>query len=165
MTLTEKILFSKEECQSIVWDNTKNVNNHSYVSDRRYFSQQIVYSDDTKWLFFKLIEFFEDETKLTINYIKNKIHFHKFVEGDWFGKHNDSIDNRMFAVGVLLNDDFEGGDFKLYNPNEYTLNKLIGNTYIFDARIDHEITPILNGERYSLLWFLQKDHLTKKTII
>ena len=71
----------------------------------------------------------------------------------------------MFAVGVLLNDDFEGGDFKLYNPNDYTLNKLIGNTYIFDTRIDHEITPILNGERYSLLWFLQKDHLTKKTII
>jgi predicted 2-oxoglutarate/Fe(II)-dependent dioxygenase YbiX len=64
-----------------------------------------------------------------------------------------------------LNDDFQGGDFKLYNPNEYTLNKVIGNAYIFDARIDHEITPVLNGERYSLLWFLQKDHLTKKTII
>jgi hypothetical protein len=48
---------------------------------------------------------------------------------------------------------------------EYTLNKQVGNTYIFDAKIDHEITPVLSGERYSLLWFLQKDNLITKTII
>jgi len=29
-------------------------------------------------------------------------------------------------VGVL-NNDFEGGDFKLYNPNEIILDKVIGN--------------------------------------
>ena len=59
----------------------------------------------------------------------------------------------------MLNGNFDGGDFKLYNPNEYILNKKIGNTYIFDVRIDHEITPILDGERYSLLWFLQNEHI------
>jgi hypothetical protein len=165
MILREKILFTKNECDSIVWEETKNITNHSYIIDRKYFSQQISYNEDTKWIFEKLTEFFEMETKLKITTIKNKIHFHKFVEGDWFGKHNDAINNRMFAVGVLLNDDFEGGDFKLYNTNEYTLNKLIGNAYIFDSRINHEITPILNGERYSLLWFLQKDNLITKTII
>jgi predicted 2-oxoglutarate/Fe(II)-dependent dioxygenase YbiX len=165
MILTEKILFSEEECQSIVWDENNNINNHSYVPDRKYYSQPIQNTENTNWLFEKLSKFFEMETKLKITSIKNKIHFHKFVEGDWFGRHNDAIDNRVFAIGVLLNDDFQGGDFKLYNPNEYTLNKVIGNAYIFDARIDHEITPVLNGERYSLLWFLQKDHLTKKTII
>jgi hypothetical protein len=62
-------------------------------------------------------------------------------------------------VGVLLNNDFEGGDFKLYNPNEIILDKVIGNTYLFDVRIDHEITSILEGERYSLLWFLQSEHV------
>jgi hypothetical protein len=62
-------------------------------------------------------------------------------------------------VGVLLSDDFEGGDFKFYNPGECTLLKKIGNTYVFDTRIEHEILPILSGERYSLLWFLQKEHI------
>ena len=165
MILKEKILFSEEECQSIIWDENKNINNHSYVSDRRYNSQPINYSEDTKWIFEKISEFFQEETKLKITTVKNKIHFHKFVAGDWFGKHNDAIDNRVYAVGVLLNENFEGGDFKLYNPNEYTLNKTVGNTYIFESKIEHEITPILSGERYSLLWFLQKDNLITKTII
>jgi len=35
-------------------------------------------------------------------------------------------DNKLYAVGVL-NNDFEGGDFKLYNPNEIILDKVIGN--------------------------------------
>lgn len=165
MILKEKILFSEKECQSIIWDETKNINNHSYVSDRKYNSQPINYNEDTKWIFEKLSDFFQEETKLKITTIKNKIHFHKFVSGDWFGKHNDAIDNRVYAVGVLLNENFEGGDFKLYNPDEYTLNKSVGNAYIFESKIEHEITPILSGERYSLLWFLQKDNLITKTII
>ena len=66
-------------------------------------------------------------------------------------------------MGVLLNDEFEGGDFKLYNPNEIILDKVIGNTYLFDVRIDHEITPILEGEWYSLLWFLENEHIKIET--
>jgi len=63
---------------------------------------------------------------------------------------------------VLLNNDFEGGDFKLYNPNEIILNKEIGNGYLFDVKIEHEITPLKNGERYSLIWFLQNEHIENK---
>ncbi len=165
MILKEKNLFTKEECDSIIWEETKNITNHSYMVDRKYYSQQIGYNENTKWLFDKLTEFFQNETELEIFATKNKIHFHKFMKGDWFGKHNDNINNRVYAIGVLLNDDFAGGDFKFYNSDEYTLKKEIGNTYIFDTKIDHEITPILSGERYSLLWFLQKDNLITKTII
>jgi hypothetical protein len=165
MFLTEKILFNEDECKSIIWEETKDINHHNSVSNRKYYSQQINYNNNTKWLFVKMKEFFESETGLNIIKIREQIHFHKFIEKDWFGKHNDVRDDRLYAVGVLLNDDFEGGDFKLYNPSEYTLNKKIGNTYIFDVKIDHEITPILKGERYSLLWFLQRPHLITKTII
>jgi hypothetical protein len=31
------------------------------------------------------------------------------------------------------------------------------------VRITHEITPILEGERYSLLWFLENEHIKIKT--
>jgi len=161
MILKEKILFSKEECQSIISYNDTYITNW-VMDDRKYNSQPINYSLDTKWLFDKLKTFFEEELNIQIKKNKEVIHFHKFIKGDWFGRHNDIIENRLYSVGVLLNNDFEGGDFKLYNPNEIILNKVIGNTYIFDVKINHEITPILNGERYSLLWFLQNEHLEVK---
>jgi len=158
MILKEKILFNKEECESIISYNDAHITNWK-MNDRKYNSQPINYSSKTKWLFDKLKTFVETETDIQIITIKKQIHFHKFTKGDWFGKHNDIRDNRVYAIGVLLNDDFDGGNFKLYNPIEQTINKVVGNTYLFDVRIEHEITPILYGERYSLLWFLQNEHI------
>ena len=158
MILKENKLFNKKECESIISYNDTHITNW-IMGDRKYNSQPINYSLETKWLFDKLKDFVERETNIEIRIIKKTIHFHKFTKGDWFGKHNDVRDNRLYAVGVLLNNDFSGGDFKLYNPNEIILNKVIGNTYLFDVRIDHEITPILDGERYSLLWFLENEHI------
>ena len=162
MILKEKILFSKEECKSIIAYNNTHITNW-IMGDRKYHSQPITYSLETKWLFDKLKIFFEEQSKIQIKKNKEVIHFHKFVKGDWFGKHSDIRDNRVYAVGVLLNDEFDGGYFKIYNPTEIILNKIIGNTYLFDVRIDHEITPILEGERYSLLWFLQNEHIKTPT--
>jgi hypothetical protein len=162
MILKEKILFSKEECESIISYNDTHITNW-LMGDRKYNSQPINYSLETKWLFDKLKEFVEENTDIKIKKIKETIHFHKFTKDDWFGKHNDIRDNRLYAVGVLLNDTFKGGDFKLYNPNEIILDKVIGNTYLFDVRIDHEITSILEGERYSLLWFLENEHVKIET--
>jgi len=162
MILREKILFSKDECGSIILESNQHITNWR-MGDRKYNSQPINYSLETQWLFDKLKNFVEMERNIEIITIKKTIHFHKFTKGDWFDKHNDVRDRRLYAVGVLLNDNFEGGDFKLHNPNELTLDKFIGNTYIFDVRIEHEITPILNGCRYSLLWFLQSEHIKIKT--
>jgi hypothetical protein len=158
MTLTERVLFTKEECEIILSYNNTHITNWK-MEDRKYNSQPIDYSIETKWLFDKLKDFVERDIDIEINVVKKQIHFHRFKEGDWFAKHNDIRDNRIYAVGVLLNDNFDGGDFKLYNTTEHTLNKIAGNTYVFDVRIEHEITPILNGERYSLLWFLQYQHI------
>lgn len=162
MILKEKLLFSKEECESIISYNNVHITNWM-LYDRKYNSQPIDYSIETNWLFDKLKLFFETETDVKIINLKKQIHFHKFSKGDWFNKHNDNRDDRLYAVGVLLNDDFEGGDFKLYNPIEQTLNKIVGNAYIFDVKIEHEITPILEGERYSLLWFLQNENIKIST--
>ena len=158
MILKEKVLFSNEDCKSILSLNNTHITNWR-LKDRKYDSQSIRYTLDTKWIFDKLKTFFESETGLEIKKNKEEIHFHKFTKGDWFGKHNDIRDYRVYAVGVLLNDDFIGGDFNFYNPTKQTINKIAGNSYIFDVRIEHEITPIINGERYSLLWFLQGNHI------
>ncbi len=158
MKLIEKILFTKNECELIINYN-KNNNQIWKYNDRDYESESIYLQDETMWIFNKLKDFFEKETDIEIRNLNKIMHFHKYIKGDWFGKHNDIRDGRLYAVGVLLNDNFVGGDFILYNPIEHILNKKIGNTYLFDVRIEHEITPILSGERYSLLWFLQSEHV------
>lgn len=162
MLIKENILFSETECNKII-SLDKTYPQNWELSDRKYNSFAINYHQDNKWIFDKLKIFFELETGLQITNIKNQIHFHKFIKNEWFGKHTDDRNSRMYAVGVLLNNDFEGGDFKLYNPDEYILNKSIGNTYIFDVQIEHEITPILNGQRYSLLWFLENKNIKVRT--
>lgn len=166
MMIAQKNLFSKDECNIII-SLIKSNEKRWKSNDREYTSYAINLSNDTKWIFDKLSEYFQSETRIELLKVKEQIHFHIFEKGDLFEKHNDIRDYRMYAVGVLLNDDFEGGDFKIYNPTEITLDKLTGNTYIFDVRLMHEITPILTGERYSLIWFLQKEHikiLTNKII-
>ena len=158
MLISQKILFTKNECDNILSIFKEN-EMHWKSKNRQYNSYELNFNSENEWIFDKLKTFFINETNLEIRKLKGQIHFHKYVIGDWFGKHNDSKDNRLYSIGVLLNDEFTGGDFKLYNDTELLLDKVVGNTYIFDVNIEHEITPILKGERYSLLWFLQGEHI------
>lgn len=163
MLLKESMLFTKEECVKIISYGDNNITNWK-MPDRKYDSQFINYSVETQWVFDRLKIFFESETDIKIRNIKKQIHFHKYQKDDWFDRHNDDRDNRCYAVGVLLNDNFEGGEFTMYNPTKQHLNKEAGNSYIFDVKIEHEIKPILNGERYSILWFLQQPQHIKLSL-
>lgn len=156
--IVEKVLFSKKECDKII--EIHKVNSQKWKNyDREYKSFSIILNEKTEWIFSRMKTFFEKESGIVMHTIKNEVHFHVFETNDWFGIHNDSRDNRLFSLGVLLNDDFEGGDFKLYNPNEIKLNKESGNSYLFDVSISHEVTPIKNGVRYSLIWFIQNTNI------
>jgi hypothetical protein len=160
--IVEKILFSKEECDDII--NIHKVNSQKWKNyDREYKSFSIILNEETEWIFSKMKNFFEEESRLVMETIKNEVHFHVFKINDWFGVHNDARDNRLFSLGVLLNDDFDGGEFNLYHQGEeIVLEKKVGNTYIFDAAISHEVTPIQYGIRYSLIWFIQNDNVKTK---
>ncbi|MBM4210527.1 MAG: hypothetical protein FJ187_08255 [Gammaproteobacteria bacterium] len=162
MLLKQKNLFSKEECDLIIsLEKTDKKDWHFY--DRKYESLAIIKTDTTEWIFNKLKNFFEDETGIKIISDKNLIHFHTFTKDDKFELHDDIRDDRVYSVGVCLNNDFDGGEFIVYNPLKINLNKEIGNTYIFDVRIKHQVRKVKEGVRYSLLWFLQKKHLKFKT--
>ncbi len=156
--IKQKVIFTEDECNQIIQLSKNNYTNWDF-KDRKYRSYSINYNENTEWLFNKLKSFFESETNERIKNIKKTIHFHVFLNGSWFDVHNDVRDNRVFGVGVLLNDNFKGGDFKFYGENNITLDKIQGNTYIFNVEINHEIAPIIEGTRYSILWFLQRENL------
>ena len=141
MKLTEKILFSKDECQSIISNQLEDATNWN-MNDRKYDSKTIHYNENNKWIFNKLKDFFEIETDLKIIKTKQEIHFHKFIHGDWFGKHNDNKSERLYAVGVLLNDYFEGGDFIFHSRHRYQLYALF---FVVVGNISIDSVPALGS--------------------
>jgi len=103
------------------------------------------------------------------------IQISRYKEGDFYSWHKDGkgdhlsvytennpiIQNRVrkLSMSVILNDDYEGGEFQFthYSKEKLTvhtpeLNKT-GSIIVFPSDTEHRITPI--GIRYSLVaWFL-----------
>jgi predicted 2-oxoglutarate/Fe(II)-dependent dioxygenase YbiX len=156
--ITQSIIFTKEECSNII-NLIKNDYKHWKSEDRDYVSHSIYLSEETAWIFDKLKIYFENATGNKIKKMNKNIHFHIFDKGCKFEIHNDLRENRLYGVGSILNDNFEGGDFKFYDADNTILHKLQGNGYIFNSNINHEITTITNGKRYSILWFIKSENI------
>ena len=64
---------------------------------------------------------------------------------------------RKLSITVQLSDEnsYDGGDLIIYYSGEhYIAPKAKGTVIVFDSRLTHEVTPIIKGERHSLVkWF------------
>jgi predicted 2-oxoglutarate/Fe(II)-dependent dioxygenase YbiX len=81
----------------------------------------------------------------------------KYQEGDFIWRHKDDGGKRIFSLVLQLNnsEDYEGGDFKYWvDENEMTLPRVKGHGIIFKSSVFHEVTPVIDGERHSLVSFL-----------
>ena len=94
-------------------------------------------------------------------------YFHKDGKGDHLSTY-DEPDNefmhgyvRKLSMTVLLNDNYGGGEFQFasLDQEECTIetpefNK-IGSIIVFPSDMEHRVTPVTKGIRYSLVvWFL-----------
>ena len=72
-------------------------------------------------------------------------------ENNWL--HNKT---RKLSMTILLNEDYEGGDFKFYGDDETALKgKGKGSVLVFPSYMQHCVEKITKGNRYSLVvWFL-----------
>jgi predicted 2-oxoglutarate/Fe(II)-dependent dioxygenase YbiX len=71
---------------------------------------------------------------------------------------------------IQLNDDYEGGDLQLKLENDNTqiqVEKGIGNLIIFLSNLEHRVTDITRGNRYTLVnWVgLKQINNFKKTLL
>ena len=82
---------------------------------------------------------------------------------DGLGSHNEVCDNpdyklkygntRKLSMSIILNDDFEGGDFEIHGEDIPELPK--GSVIVFPSFMRHRVAPVTAGIRYSLVtWFL-----------
>ena len=93
-----------------------------------------------------------------------QMHFIEYTVDDRLQYHQDLVYEgtqvapvRKLSVSVLLSDpqDFEGGEFEIYNGfNEpHKPLKGQGSIVVFDSRDYHAVTPVTSGVRYSLaMW-------------
>lgn len=113
-------------------------------------------------IIFRLLKWFELKTGLKLKSYETHLFIHYYQVGDYFGKHRDSIEiganNRAYVVGFNINDDYEGGDYILYNPDEM-INKTAGIPYYFKSDREHEITKVKRGIRKSAVLFINYENL------
>lgn len=93
--------------------------------------------------------------------------FTKYHVGEKYDWHIDTIvsaerpeDVRKLSFSVLLNDDFEGGEFQLEAGSPSTKERNItvpmekGDIIIFPSYTWHRVTPVTKGERHSLVGWI-----------
>ena len=94
-------------------------------------------------------------------------YFHKDRKGDHLSVY-DEPDNeflhghvRKLSMTVLLNDNYEGGEFQFatYNKEKCEIHtpefNKTGMIIVFPSDMEHRVTPVTKGIRYSLvIWFL-----------
>jgi hypothetical protein len=160
--------FTKEECDKIlVYSNNaeKEFSKFNNVEKISYYYIDIFENADSKWIFDKINDFVESTNNISVINSVGVAHLHYYNVGDKFEIHtDDNIPNQIFAVGVCLNDNYDGGEFVLHEPHQI-LPKTIGATYLFSTFRPHEIKTILNGERWSLIIFFKKEHIKINNII
>lgn len=158
------ISFSKEECSEII--NLSNIFEPRHSStlfmreDFNYYYHVVIRNEQTQWIFDRLSNYLKTEYPTNKLYEMPEIYLHRYLVGNEFARHDDSTTHpdQLLNIGVCLNDDYDGGEFMAYNPFE-VLPKVVGTIYTMKSDREHEVKKIEDGERWSLILFLNKHHL------
>ncbi len=155
------ISFTKDECKQIISLSNiipKTIRDES-PRPISYNFYSIGWSENTKWIFDRLDLYFTEVTGIKVIKSLNVVHLFDYSKGDRFGKHKDIYyDNQVHNIGVCLNEDYEGGEFVLYQPYK-VLPKKSGTIYTFKHTVEHEVLEVISGHRWSLIGFYFYDHL------
>jgi len=112
-----------------------------------------------------------------LDYEHSEFQFTEYNIGDYFtwhidsDKHNIDIDefSRYCSIVIQLNDEYEDGNLEIHLPNEEptVVEKGVGNLILFSSDIQHRVTAVQSGKRYTLVnWVgLKKQQNYKKTLI
>lgn len=106
--------------------------------------------------------------KCNWNYLiseQEQIQFARYTEKQLYNWHTDFFllglkpTDRKISVVCLLNDpsEFQGGEFKMRLYQEYVAPLQKGSVIAFPSMLEHCVTPIISGVRYSATMWLSGD--------
>jgi len=179
MLLKEEILFTKEECNKIIlyatqWHDREISVDYNAKQNKiggKMLSHTLIWNDENKWVIDRITNWVNDIPNIK-KIINNNIFaaYRNYKEGDYFIKHDDHIKGgteRIYTIGIQLNsnEDFTGGDFKIYNGNnENIINFETGKIYIFESTTPHSVNLITGGNRITLMLFIENINLNNEII-
>ena len=89
-------------------------------------------------------------------------HYEDHFDGDGYTKYNVPVPEnnlingktRKLSMTIVLNDDYEGGEFKFFTET-HSIKEKTGTVIVFPSYMVHRVNPITKGTRYSLVvWFV-----------
>ena len=85
---------------------------------------------------------------------------HLIYKGNEGGKYNTHTDHfsaepRLLSVSILLNDNFDGGNFCFFD--EYVIEKKVGSAIVFPSNFmfPHAVLPVSNGDRHAIITWIR----------
>ena len=88
------------------------------------------------------------------------VQFAQYDEGHHYTWHTDTFalsgkpEDRKVTIVALLNDEFQGGDFEIRLYKDYKVPLKKGSMVAFPSILEHRVTPITQGTRYSATMWL-----------
>jgi PKHD-type hydroxylase len=193
MAFSQKIIpnfLSKEECNLLLDFSLEtlklnvaelvetDVNTTSYTTARKSNVAFYPYYKTFPFLSEKINKVLTDEIKVKgfdLNYMDSSFQFTEYKNGDYFDWHQDVIGDiitqkdRYCSIVIQLNDGYIGGDLEIKPDNYDTLivDKGIGNLIIFLSNMEHRVTTVTDGVRYTLVnWIgLKEINNFKKSLL
>ena len=178
---TIKEFLTKEECDLLLqFSLTKKLSEATVVNGNLDLRKSNIffhdYSLDFPNLNEKLFKIFKKEVKIKgyeIDFISNKFQFTQYTKDGYYNWHTDSdsglTKERYCSMVIQLNEEYTGGELQIkdIDDNEITLEKGLGNLFIFYSHLTHRVNPIISGTRYSLVnWFkITPSENFKKTLV
>ena len=103
---------------------------------------------------------------------REDLQFTEYKTGQFYNWHKDNnrYDKRHCSIVIQLNNQYTGGELEIIDPHKnsiVSLEKGIGNLFVFLSHLEHRVSPVLTGTRYSLVSWLYSEEKTnyKKTLI
>lgn len=156
-------LFTKEECNKILELSEdlkldESLVHHGQKSPVRQSESYFLPEEDPyTWIYSRIGEAFLNVNSKEFRYdldSTEQIQFTKYKKGMFYGKHVDmGMDTfRKLSVSIILNDNFKGGELALHTGSEPDLLKpQAGTAIFFPSYVLHEVLPVTEGERNSLV--------------
>ena len=85
---------------------------------------------------------------------------HLLYKGKEKGEYKEHVDHfdlhpRVLSCSIILNDDYDGGDFSFFN-GEHIIPKKTGAANVFPSNFcfPHAVIPVSNGDRHSIITWI-----------
>lgn len=138
------------------------------TKDRKSKVSFFVKNEDNQLLFQRINDVIQNVNEQNYNMdlvSYEQIQYTEYGVGDKYNYHQDTffgekynseqLGTRKLSLTILLNDDFEGGEFQFYVGSDVSVEMKKGQYIAFPSYLVHRVTPVTKGIRKSLvIWVI-----------